>query len=130
MRDSKGRERVIANIVKSEPILGAISRDSSSTPVPADADDELLEKEAAFEVIERRLEEVALQEPPVLGQLVETPAGQPSAEAQMWACNQLPDADVAHIRERLVRTPWRGRPGLGTTKGKNLGGSHFFGRPP
>ena len=98
--------------------------------MPTDADDGLLEKEAAFAVIERRLNEVAEKEPPVLGQLRATPADQPSAEAQMWACNQLPDAEVAHIREKLVRTPWRGRPGLGPTSIKKLGGSHFFGRPP
>ena len=98
--------------------------------MPEDGDDEDLEKEAAFAAIEKRLDALADAPPPVLGQLREVPAGQPPAEAQLWACDQLPDAEVAHVRERLIRTPWRGRPVAGQTVVKNSGGPHFFVRPP
>ena len=116
IRDSKGRERILASITHAKP-------SGPMVPVPSDSDDVELERdaeEAAFKLIEERLDKLAEDKPPpVLGLLADVPAGQPPAEAQMWACDQLPDADVAHIREKLVRVPWRRRPPEGQVREPN-----------
>ena len=109
-------------------MLASIARspsEASERPVPADADDAELEKDAGFNLIEQRLAN-AEAPAPVLGQLADVP----NAEALRWACDQLPDPDVAHVREQLVRVPWRKKQVGGQITVKAPGGSHFPENPP
>ena len=110
---------------------------SSAVPVPTEDDDDLLEepsqdavyqlveKEAGFDLIEQRLDASAIVEA----------EEEDAVNAQLWACDQLPDAEVGHIRAKLVKVPWNRamRTKVVGTKAclkKPPGGSHFFGRPP
>ena len=35
---------------------------------------------------------------------------EPTDEQLRWACDQLSDADVAHVRAKLASVPWLGKP--------------------
>ena len=71
----------------------------------------------------------------------------PTRDAVAWAVDQLPDAEVAHVRAALANAPWLGKPlgkpwpvkwrgGSGRQRGgpvgpiKPLNALNFFGGPP